>query len=166
MRFLSLQFNFYNGYLTSFRCDGGGVDDRRHHDDHTVYPQHVLRFNCMIHSHTRDYGLFASLLGASERTLHHFILCLGTTRTLLTACKLHRGVRAPPREVCAVALLSCCPTQLVCVYARNGMLAPPPLPLMTLTPSLGHELHRSLRPGALVADARILFAPDLGGENK
>lgn len=56
---------------TSFRCDGGGVDDRRRHDDHTVYPQHVLRFNCMIHSHTRDYGLFASLLGASERTLHH-----------------------------------------------------------------------------------------------
>lgn len=69
----------------------------------------------MFHSHTRDYGLFASLLGASERTLHHFILYLGTTRTLLTACKLHRGVRAPPKEARAVALLCCCPTQLMCM---------------------------------------------------
>lgn len=43
------------------------------------------------------------------------ILSLGTTRTLLTACKLHRGVRAPPREACAVALLCSCPTQLMCV---------------------------------------------------
>lgn len=85
-------------------------------------------------------------------------VCLGTTRTLLTACKLHRGVRAPPREARAVALPRCCPTQLgcpcccenVCSRRRHGRRR------WRSHPAWGESCTRAgcWRPGAADVDAR------------
>lgn len=148
-------------YVTSFRCDGGGVDDRRRHDDHTVYPQHVLRFNCMIHSHTRDYGLFASLLGASERTLHHDTVFRHDAHpadrlqaSSRSACAPERGSRRRPATLLPYPVGGCARA-----CARAAATA-----VRAHTPSLlGCELHRSWvrevdacwGPGVPDADARM-----------